>query len=156
MNVTATLLGQMGTFAILVWFIMKFLWGPLINLMEDRKTRIAQGLEAAEKGRHEQELAKKRSVEVLRKAKEEAAGVIAKAEQRAARIVEDAKEEAKKEAKRIAKAAEADVGRELENAKEQLRAQMAGLVVAGAEKLLRKEISAAEHERLLDELAAEL
>ena len=156
MNVTMTLFGQMITFAILVWFVMKYLWGPLTQAMEERKQRIAQGLEAAEKGRHEQELAQKRATEKLREAKEQASDMLAKAEQRAAQILEEAKEEGKVEAQRIMAAARAEVQQEVAQAREALREQLGTLVINGAEKVLRKEINAQEHDRLLKQLAAQL
>ena len=156
MNVTATLFGQMITFAILVWFIMKYLWVPLTQAMEERKQRIAQGLEAAEKGHHAQELAKKSATDKLREAKDQVSDMLAKAEQRAAQILEEAKEEGKVEAQRIMTAAKAEVQQEAAQAKEMLREQLGTLVVTGAEKVLRKEINAQEHDRLLNQLAAQL
>jgi F-type H+-transporting ATPase subunit b len=156
MNVNATLLVQIATFLGLVWFVMKFLWGPLTQMMEDRKQRVADGLAAAERGKHEQELAEKRAKGTLHDAKEKAAEIIAKAEQRAAEIVEEAKREAKTEGERLLTAARAEVGQEATRAREQLRDQVSKLVVDGAEKILRKEINAAEHERLLRQLAANL
>jgi F-type H+-transporting ATPase subunit b len=156
MNVTATLLAQMFTFALLVLFIMKFLWVPLTRMMEDRKNRIAEGLAAADKGKHDEELAKKRAVEILREAKDRASELISKAEARAGGIVEEAKQEAKQEAERIMVAARAEIDREADQAKDKLRDQLAGLVVAGAEKILHKEISAKEHDRLLNQLAKNL
>lgn len=156
MNVTATLIAQMITFGLLVLFIMKFLWVPLSQMMEDRKKRIADGLAAADKGKHDEELAKKRAVEILREAKDQASEVIAKAEARAGGIVEEAKGDAKKEADRIVVAARAEIDREADQAKDKLREQLSGLVVAGAGKILQKEINANEHDRLLTQLVSNL
>jgi F-type H+-transporting ATPase subunit b len=155
-NVNATLFAQMITFAILVWFVMKFLWGPLTQMLEDRKKRIADGLAAAERGRHERELAEKRATEVLREAHAAAAEIIGQAQSRAGQILEEAKNEAHTEGQRLLGAAKAQIEQEMNRAKEQLRSQVAHLVVSGAEKVLRKEINAKEHEKLLAQLAANL
>jgi len=156
MNVTATLFGQMITFAILVWFVMKYLWGPLTAAMDDRKQRVADGLASAEKGKHDLELAEKGASKRLAEAKDQAANIIAKAEQRASEIVETAKTDAKKEATLANTAAKAELAQEVQQARESLRGKLGDLVVSGASKVLKKEISAAEHERLLNDLAAKL
>jgi F-type H+-transporting ATPase subunit b len=155
-NVTATLIGQIVTFAVLVWFIQRFLWGPLTALMEDRKKRIADGLAAAERGQHEQQLAEERAKEALHAAKEQAAGIIAQAQKRAAEIVDEAKDEARSEGERLLAAARAEIDHEYNQAKEQLRAQVVSLAVAGAEKVLEQEIDAQTHTAMLDKLAAEI
>ncbi|MEE8514906.1 MAG: F0F1 ATP synthase subunit B, partial [Gammaproteobacteria bacterium] len=89
----ATLVGQLMTFAVLVWFINRFLWDPITGMLENRTKRIADGLAAAEKGRHELELAEKRAVEYIKKAKEQANEIISQAQKRASEIVEEAKED---------------------------------------------------------------
>ncbi len=154
MNVTATLLGQMATFLVLVAFITKYLWGPLINVLEDRKKRIADGLESAERAHQERELAKKRAVEVIREARDAAAVLIEQAQSRAQGIIEDAQEEAHKESERLLIAARAEIEKELYRAKEDLRGRLAVLVVAGAGQILRKEISMETHKEMLAQLAA--
>ena len=95
MNVTATLIGQIIVFALLIWFVNRFLWGPLTRVMEDRKKRIADGLAAAERGKHEQELAAQHAADVLKEAKDKAAEIIAQAQKRASEIVEEAKDTAR-------------------------------------------------------------
>ncbi len=156
MNVTATLFGQMITFGILVWFVMKYLWGPVTQAMEDRQQRVADGLAEGEKGRNELKLAKKGATKRLVEAKGQAADIVAKAEQRASEIIEEAKNDAKEEAARVNAAAKAEIDQEVQRAREDLRSRVADLVVAGAGKVLRKEINAAEHERLLKQLATQL
>ena len=156
MNITATLFGQMITFAILVWFVMKYLWGPLTQAMEDRKQRVADGLAQAEKGKHALERASKGASKRLTEAKEKAAELITKAEQRASEIVETAKVDAKKEATLANNAAKAELAQEVQQAREELRKQLSDLVVSGAAKVLKKEINAAEHERLLAQMTAKL
>jgi len=155
-NVTATLFGQMLTFAVLVWFVNRFLWGPMTRMMEDRKKRIADGLAAAERGKHEQELAEKRAAEVIHEAKEQASEIIAQAQKRSNEIVEEAKDSARAESERIVAAANAEIEQEVHRAREQLRGQVATLAVTGASRIMEREIDAANHQQMLDELAAEI
>lgn len=156
MNINLTLIGQSITFFVFVWFCMKFVWPPIVNALEERKKRIADGLAAAERGRHEQELARKRATEVLHEAKGKAAEIIARAEQRAGEIVDEAKQDAKAEGERLIAAARAEIDQELNRAKEALREQVAGLAVAGAERILQREIDPQAHRQVLDELVAQL
>ncbi|PID50268.1 MAG: F0F1 ATP synthase subunit B [Proteobacteria bacterium] len=156
MNVTLTLIGQVIVFAVLVWFIKGVLWEPMLKVLDDRKKRIADGLAAAEKGKHEEELARQKALEELKKAKSEAAEIIAQAQRRATEIVEEAKSSAMDEASRAQAAAQAEIEQEVSRAREDLRAQVAGLAVAGAEKILGREVDAAAHAKALDELAAQI
>ncbi|WP_303902400.1 F0F1 ATP synthase subunit B [Thiohalomonas denitrificans] len=156
MNVTATLFGQMLTFFVLVWFVWKFLWDPMTQMMEDRKKRIADGLAAAERGKHEQELAEKRAAEVIHEAKEKAAGIIAQAQKRGSEIVEEAKETARTEGERIKASAESDIEQEVNRAKESLRGKVVSLSVAGASKVLAREIDEKSQEDLLKDLVAQI
>ena len=156
MNITVTLFAQMIAFGLLIWFVNKVMWGPLSGIMEARQKRIADGLAAAEKGKHEEELAKKKAVEVLKEAKEQAAEIVAQGQKRASEIVEEAKESARTEGERIVNAANAEIEREINQAKEALRAQVASIAVAGAEKVLKREIDAKSHDALLSDLAAEI
>jgi len=155
-NITVTLFAQMLAFGLLIWFVNKVMWGPLSGIMEARQKRIADGLAAAEKGKHEEELAKQKAVEMLKKAKEQAAEVVAQGQKRASEIVDEAKETARAEADRIVSAANAEIEREMNQAKEALRAQVASVAVAGAEKVLKREIDAKSHDALLSDLAAEI
>ncbi|SCZ64392.1 F0F1 ATP synthase subunit B [Thiohalomonas denitrificans] len=156
MNVTATLFGQMLTFFVLVWFVWKFLWDPMTQMMEDRKTRIADGLAAAERGKHEQELAEKRAAEVIHEAKEKAAEIIAQAQKRSSEIVEEAKETARTEGERIKASAQSDIEQEVNRAKESLRGKVVSLSVAGASKVLAREIDEKSQEDLLKDLVAQI
>lgn len=156
MNVNLSLLGQMITFILLVVFTMKFVWPPLKKALEDRAKTIADGLAAAERGKHELELAGKRSGDVVREAKQHASEIIAQAEKRAGQIVEEAKGAAKTEGDRLLAGAKAQIGQEVFRAKETLRQQVATLVVAGAEKILRREVDAKAHADLLTSIRAEL
>jgi F-type H+-transporting ATPase subunit b len=155
-NVTATLFGQIITFAVLVWFIMHFLWKPLIGLMEERQRRIADGLAAAEKGKHDLELAEKRARDALRDSKTQASDIISHAERRAAEIVDQAKDEAKVEAERILAATRSEIEQERNRAREELRASVANLVVLAASKILEKEVDAKVHAKLLENAVTQL
>jgi F-type H+-transporting ATPase subunit b len=156
MNFNATLIGQSITFIFFVWFCMKFVWPPIMNALETRKKQIADGLAAADRGKHELELAAKKAGDNMRDAKTQAAEVIAQAEKRAAQIIEEAKAAAKEEGDRQLAAAQANIAQETNRARESLREQVAGLAVAGAEKILRREINAQTHADLLGQLKAEL
>lgn len=156
MNFNATLIGQSITFIFFVWFCMKFVWPPIMNALETRKKQIADGLAAADRGKHELELAAKKAGDNMRDAKAQAAEVIAQAEKRAAQIIEEAKAAAKEEGDRQLAAAQANIAQETNRARESLREQVAGLAVAGAEKILRREVNAQTHADLLGQLKAEL
>jgi len=155
-NITITLLAQMIAFGLLIWFVNKVMWGPLSGIMEARQKRIADGLAAAEKGKHEQVLAEKRAIEVLKEAKSQATEIVAQGQKRASEIVEEAKDTARVEGERIVTAANAEIEREVNQAKEALRTQVAVLAVAGAEKVLKREIDAKAHEALLSDVAAQI
>lgn len=156
MNITVTLIAQMAAFIILIWLVNKHMWGPMSAMMEARQKRIADGLAAAEKGKHEQELAEKRAKETLKQSKEQANDILAQANKRASEIVEEAKEAARAEGERIVAAANADIERELNQAKEHLRKDVAMLAITGAEQVLKREIDANAHDQLLNELAAKI
>lgn len=156
MDINASLIGQALTFLVLVLFTMKFVWPPLIKAIEDRREQIAGGLAAAEKGQHDLDLAEKNAADRIRAAKGQAAEVIALAEKRAAQIVDEAKQAARAEGDRQLAAAKAEIEQEVVRAKEELRQQVAILAVAGAEKILRREVTAANHADLLDSIKAEL
>ncbi len=156
MNINATLIGQSITFFFFVWFCMKYVWPPIMNALNERKKVIADGLAAGERGKHELELASKRASSNLHEAKEKASEIVAQAEKRAAQVIDEAKQAAKAEADRILAAAQASVAQEVVRAREALRSQVAELAVAGAEKILRREIDAKAHAELLTSIQNEL
>ena len=156
MNINLTLFAQAITFSILIWFTVKFVWPPLLNAIEKRQKEIADGLAAGERGRNELEQASKRSVEAVTEAKQRASEIITQAEKRASDIIEEAKSHAKAEGDRIIIGAKAEVEQEVNRAKEGLRQQVSQLAVAGAEKILRKEIDAKAHDEILTAIAKEL
>jgi F-type H+-transporting ATPase subunit b len=127
-----------------------------MGALETRKKEIADGLAAAERGQHEQELAKERAKDVLHEAKSQAAEIVAQAQKRAAEIVDESKDTARTEGDRILTAAQAEIEQESNRAREHLREKLGELAVAGAEKILRKEINAAAHKDIVNELAKEI
>jgi F-type H+-transporting ATPase subunit b len=155
-SINATLIGQAIWFAIFIWITMKYVWPPLQKAMADRQAQIADGLAAAERGKHEQELAAKRSADAMRVAKEKSAELVAQAEKRAQQIIEEAKGTANVEKDKIVASAQAEIDQEVERAKQQLRERVAELAVAGAEKILRKEINASVHAEMLGALKQDL
>jgi len=156
MNINATLIGQTIMFALFVWFCMKFVWPPIMAALDARNKRIADGLAAAERGKNDLALAAKRSAELLREAKEKVSEIIALGDKRASEIVEEAKVQAKIEGERIVTAAKAEVEQEVFRAKEHLRTQVTVVALAGAGKILGREIDAKAHNDLLDKLVAEI
>jgi len=156
MNINFTLIAQAIAFAVLIWFTVKFVWPPLLKAIEARQKEIADGLAAASEGRNALEVAAKKSEITLNEAKQKASEIIGQAEKRASQIVDEAKDNAKVEGERILAGAKAEIDQEVNRAKEGLRAQVSSLAVAGAEKILRKEIDAKAHSDMLSKLAAEL
>lgn len=156
MNINATLLGQMLAFAILIWFTFKFVWPPILGAIEERQKKIAEGLAAAERARSELAAADTRVADEIKKARVDAAAITEKAHHQANSIVDKAKTDAIAEAQRQKAAAEAEIANLSHKAKDVLRQQVAALAVAGAEKILKREIDAARHRELLDQLAAEI
>jgi len=156
MNINATLLAQMIMFMLFVWFCMKFVWTPIMAALEQRKKQIADGLADAERAKHDLELAAKRSAEIMREAKEKAGEIISNGEKRAGEIIEAAKGQAKTEGDRIIIGAKAEISQEVFRAKEQLRTQVSAVALAGAGKILGREIDANAHNDLLDKLVAEI
>ncbi len=156
MNINLTLIAQLISFAVFVWFTMKFVWPPMIKAMEERKAKIADGLAAAERGVHEQELAQQAALDKLHEAKQQSAEIVSRAEKRAAEIVDEAKDQARVEGERLLTAARAEIDQEANKAREVLRGKVAELAVMGAEKILRKEINAEAHKDIVDSLAKQI
>ena len=156
MNINATLLAQTIMFALFVWFCMKFVWPPIVAALEQRKKQIADGLADAERAKHDLELAAKRSAEILREAKEKAGEIVTHGEKRASEIIEEAKVQAKLEGDRLITGAKAEIDQEVFRAREQLRTQVSAIALAGASKILGREIDAKAHNDLLDKLVAEI
>jgi F-type H+-transporting ATPase subunit b len=156
MNINLTLIGQSITFALFVWFCMKFIWPPIMGALEARRKEIADGLAAAERGQHEQELAEKRATEHIKEAKGQASDIVAQAQKRASEIVEEAKGDARTEAERIVTGANAEIEQEINRAREHLRQEVVALAIAGAEKVLKREVDKNAHASTLNDLATQL
>lgn len=156
MDINATLIGQLLTFAILVWFTMKYVWPPITKTMHEREKKIAGGLEAAERSKRELEVAEHKAFSIIREAKQQATQIIEQANLHSSKLVEEAKVQAKLENQRIVELAQGDIEREVSLAKENLRKQLATLAVTGAEKILKRQIDPALHQDLLNQLAAEI
>jgi len=156
MNINATLIGQAIAFFLFVVFCMKYIWPPILHALEERKKKIADGLAAGEHGKHEQQLAEERAKVLLREAKEQAGEIITRADKRATEIVEEAKQDAKAEGGRMLTAAQAEIVQELNRVKEDLRGQVVSIALAGASKVLEREVDEAANAELLNKLAAEI
>ena len=156
MNFNATLIGQTITFIVFVWFCMKFVWPPIMAALDERRNKIADGLAAGERGKREKELAEERAREILRDAKAQAGEIISRADKRASEIVDEAKLDARAEGERIKSAAQAEIEQEVNRVKENLRGQVVSIALAGAGKVLEREVSETTHAELLNKLAAEL
>lgn len=156
MNLNATLLGQMITFAFFVWFTMKYVWPPIIKALHDRQKKIAEGLAAAERGVHELELAQQKAKERLREAKIHANDIIDQTNIRALQMIEDARLEAKHEAERILAMGKKELQQEVELAKQALRQQIVDIAIRGAERILKKNIDKAANSALVEKLITEI
>ena len=156
MNLNFTLIAQALAFALFIWFCVRFIWPPLMRAIEQRQKTIADGLAAGERGKQELEAAGRRAGEELARARDRVGEIIASAEKRDAQMLDEAKAAARAEADRILAAAKADIDQQVARAKEALRAQVATLAVAGAEKILRREIDAKTHAQLLAQLKQEI
>ncbi|MEC9079625.1 MAG: F0F1 ATP synthase subunit B [Pseudomonadota bacterium] len=156
MNINLTLIGQSLAFVVFVWFCMKLVWPPIVTALNDRKTKIADGLAAAEEGQQAKAKAQEHAEQVTSEAKEQAQEIIRRAEKRETEMVEEAKGNARTEGDRILTAARGEIDKEANMAREALRAQVAALAVTGASKILSREVDAEAHAKMLDELIAEL
>jgi len=155
-NINLTLIGQMIAFVCFVVFCMRYVWPPILAAMAEREKKIADGLAAADRASHDLELAQEKAVERLKEAKVEAAGIVDSANKRAGQLVEEAKDAAVVEADRVKASAQAEIEQEVNRAREQLRGQVAALVLTGAEKALGSAIDQDAHNELVEKLASEL
>lgn len=156
MSINLTLIGQMITFTLLVWFTEKYVWSYLLGVLEERKKKIAEGLAAAEKGQEEIKLAEKKAKGVLKEAKEQSSEIIGIAQKRANELVEEAKLQAQKEGERLLEAAKAQIEQEMLQARESLRKEVSSLALRAAEQILKEEIDKAKHQDILNKTAEQL
>ncbi|MFB9067496.1 F0F1 ATP synthase subunit B [Pseudofulvimonas gallinarii] len=156
MNLNLTLIAQALAFAGLIWLIATVVWPPLLKAIEERQQKIAEGLAAADRAKADLAAADQRVEEEIKAARSKAAEILDRAHAQANQILDKAKADALAEAVRQKAAAEAEIGSMLQSARENLRTQLGGLAVLGAEKIVRREIDAAAHRALIEELASEI
>lgn len=156
MGINATLIVQMLVFVAFVLFTMKFVWPPIAKAMEERQTKISEGLAAAEQGTAKLNEAQEQVNQAVREAREQAQEIIAQANARSNEMIEEAKATAQAEGDRMIATAKAEIERDVAQARESLRAEVAGLAVTGAERILGRQVDAAAQNDLLDDLAAKL
>ncbi|BES73809.1 F0F1 ATP synthase subunit B [Marinobacter nanhaiticus D15-8W] len=156
MNINLTLIGQAIAFFIFVVFCMKYVWPPIMTALQERQKKIADGLAASDRAARDLELAQEKAAQELREAKQEAASLIEQANKRANQIVEASKDDARKEGQKLIEQAKAEIEQERNQAREALRAEIAAIAIAGAEKILETSVDADKHSEMLNKLAAEL
>jgi F-type H+-transporting ATPase subunit b len=156
MNMNATMLAQALTFIAFIVFTMKFVWPPLLAAIEERRSQIADGLAAADKGARSLEDAQVKITAMVEEARGQARSILDQAQTRAIGIVDEARVGATQERERILQSAQADIDQQINRARDELRAQVAAITVAGAEKILGREIDPRAHQDLLDKLAAQI
>jgi F-type H+-transporting ATPase subunit b len=156
MNMTLTIFAQAAAFALFIWFCVKFIWPPLLGAIERRQKMIADGLAEAERGRSSLADAQKEKEKLLREARDRAHELVTQAERAASQRIEESKTQAKAEGDRLLAAAKAQIEQEVQAARQQLREKLASLAVAGAEKILRREVDARAHAEMLERLKAQI
>jgi F-type H+-transporting ATPase subunit b len=156
MDINMTLLGQTIAMIVFVWFCMKVIWPPIMNAIEERQTKIADGLAAAERGQQSLDQAKSEAGKIVGDARKQATGILDQAHARANEIVAEGKAKGVKERERQLAAARAEVEQEVNRAREELRGEVSAIAIASAEKILRREIDGKAHQGILNRLAAEL
>jgi F-type H+-transporting ATPase subunit b len=155
-SINATLIGQMITFALLVWFTMKYIWPPLFNSLEERKKKISEGLAAADKSQEDLKLAEKKAKNIIKEAKDQSSEIVNLAQKRANEIVEESKDNANKEAERRIQAAKAQIDQEIEQTKEALRKEVAALAVSAAQQILGAEVDQKKHQDIISKVSDKL
>ena len=156
MNLNLTLIAQAVTFTAFIWFTVKFVWPFMLRAIEARQKTIADGLAAADQGRRSLDASTKQAEQVIQEARARAADIVLQAEKRDAQMIESARSAAKAEGDREKAAAKAEIAQEVSRAREQLRDQVASLAIAGAEKILRREVDAKAHADLLEQIKRQL
>ena len=156
MEINITLLGQLITFSVFVWFTMKFVWPPILKIMKEREQRIADGLAAAERGQQALELAQVKVEEYLNVAKQQAAEIIEQANKRASQMAEESKRQIRTENERLLAIARADIQQEWQTAQQKLRTEVANLVITTTEKILAQSLDSVAQHALLKQSLEEI
>jgi F-type H+-transporting ATPase subunit b len=155
-NINLTLVTQMVVFAIVIWVVMKFIWPVILGAMNEREKKIASGLAAAEQGQKDLSEAKSRADDVIKEARTRALAIESQARTQANQIIEEARKAASLEGEKALASAKSQIELESNRARDALRGQVVSLAVAGAKRVLEKEIDQKAHGELLDQLAAKL
>jgi F-type H+-transporting ATPase subunit b len=156
MNLNLTLFAQALVFAAFIWFTVKFVWPHMLRAIETRQKTIADGLAAAEQGRRSLESSTREANDAIAQARGRAAEILSQAEKRAVQLIDEARNAAKEEGSREKAAAKAEIAQEVTRAREQLRDHVASLAVAGAERILKREVDAKAHAELLESIKRQL
>ena len=156
MDINLTLFGELITFMILVYVTLKFIWPPITKAMQDRQKKIADGLEAGERGRNKLKQAEKQTAEMVKESKIKSEKIIEGANARASQIVDDAKERGQQEGQRMIENAKSTIMQETQSAKEGLRKELANLVIAATAKVIEKEMDQTTHHQLVDEIISKV
>ena len=156
MNLNLTMIAQAITFSAFIWFTVKFIWPYMLRAIETRQKTIADGLAAAEQGRRALEVSSREADSAIQSARARAAEIVSQAEKRGAQLVDEARSAAKEEGNREKAAAKAEIEQEVTRAREQLRDRVASLAIAGAEKILRREVDDKAHGELIDSIKRQL
>ena len=156
MNLNLTLIAQAISFTVFIFITVKFIWPHMLRAIETRQKTIADGLAAGEEGRRSLETSSRQAEQAIMQARNRAAEILSQAEKRAAQLVDEARSAAKEEGNRELAAAKAEIEQEVTRAREQLRNQVASLAVAGAEKILRREVDAKAHADFLESIKRQL
>lgn len=152
MNLNATLLGQVITFSIFVWFTMKFIWPPVIKALEERQKKIAEGLDASERGKRSLELSKQEAAKILHDAKIESSSIVDQANLRGEKLVENARTQGKIESQRLVERGQAEIEQNVEKAKIDLRNRVLEISLSIASKILEEKIDKERHEKMINDL----
>jgi len=156
MNINLTLIAQAATFGLFLWFTARFVWPPLTRAIAERQAQIADGLESAERGKRELELAQKKAVQIIQDARADAADVVAQAARHATELMDQAKGQARAEGERLIASAHIEIEQMVNRAREQLRAEASAAAIAAAGKILEREIDPKTHQKLLSELVGQI
>lgn len=156
MNINATLLGELIAFIVFVWFCMKYVWPPIMNAIEERQKKIADGLAASDRAEKDLQLAQEKATAQLKEAKSQAADIIEQAKKRASQIIDEETHRGHQEREKIIAQGQSEVEAERNRAREELRQQVAALAVTGAERILGRQIDAAAQSDIVEKLVAEL
>ena len=152
MNINLTLFGEMLTFAVLVWVIAKYIWPPLMKIIQERQEKIAAGLEAAERGQRELKLVQTNAAEQIYQAKIKATAILDQANQQANGFIEEGKISAQTERAKILAQAKLNLEQEVNKTKDELQQHVVDLVIATTEKILQQKVDETTQKNLIDKL----